>query len=281
MPHPTPPPPGGSGGHAVALALRTAACTGAPAPAAPTTTRTPRRTITFWHGWSAPNEVAAIKANIDAFEEKHPNINVKAVGNINDDKINQALRAGGPNAPDVVSSFTTDNVGEFCTSHVFADLTPFLEKSGIDPDTTFPQALLDYTQYEGNQCTLPLLSDAYGLYYNKDAFEAAGITRAAEDAVRVRRRRGQADQDQRRLLLPARLHAELPRLRVDDHATSRRSGTRRTSTPTASPTSADRPGARRDARPGRRTWSTRSAATPSWRSTAPPSVTSAAPRTRS
>ena len=36
--------------------------------------------------------------------------------------------------------------------------------------------------------------------------------------VRVRRRRGQADQDQRRLLLPARLHAELPRLRVDDHA---------------------------------------------------------------
>jgi multiple sugar transport system substrate-binding protein len=133
-------------------------------------------TITFWHGWSAPSEVKAIQATIDAFEAKYPNIHVKAVGNITDDKINQALRAGGPDAPDVVSSFTTDNVGEFCSSKAFVDLTPFLAKSKIDPKTTFPSAQLAYTQYQGDQCALPLLSDAYGLYYNKDMFQAAGIT---------------------------------------------------------------------------------------------------------
>jgi multiple sugar transport system substrate-binding protein len=133
-------------------------------------------TITFWHGWSAPSEVKAIQATIDAFEKANPNIHVKAVGNITDDKINQALRAGGPNAPDVVSSFTTDNVGEFCSSHAFVDLTPFLAKSGIDPATTFPATQLSYTQYNHDQCALPLLSDAYGLYYNKDAFKAAGIS---------------------------------------------------------------------------------------------------------
>jgi multiple sugar transport system substrate-binding protein len=133
-------------------------------------------TITFWHGWSAPSEVKAIQATIDAFEKDNPNIHVKAVGNITDDKINQALRAGGSSAPDVVSSFTTDNVGEFCSSHAFVDLTPFMDKSGIDPTTTFPDAQLSYTQFEGNQCALPLLSDAYGLYYNKDAFKAAGIS---------------------------------------------------------------------------------------------------------
>jgi multiple sugar transport system substrate-binding protein len=132
--------------------------------------------ITFWHGWSAPSEVKAIQATIDAFEKEHPNIHVKAVGNITDDKINQALRAGGPSAPDVVSSFTTDNVGEFCNSHAFVDLTSFLSKSGIDPEKTFPAPQLSYTQYNGNQCALPLLSDAYGLYYNKDAFKAAGIS---------------------------------------------------------------------------------------------------------
>ena len=76
----------------------------------------------------------------------------------------------------MVSSFTTDNVGEFCNSHAFVDLTPFMEKSGIDPTTTFPAAQLAYTQYNGDQCALPLLSDAYGLYYNKDAFKAAGIS---------------------------------------------------------------------------------------------------------
>src|SRR4051794_29818307 len=159
----------------VALVLTTAACTGSAGGGASDDPNA-KTTITFWHGWSAPNEVKAIKDNIAAFEKKHPNITVKAVANITDDKINQALRAGGPKAPDVVSSFTTDNVGEFCTSGAFVDLGPFMKKSGIDPKQTFPPAQLDYTQFQGNQCSLPLLSDAYGLYYNKKMFAAAGIS---------------------------------------------------------------------------------------------------------
>jgi len=158
-----------------ASALALTACTGS-TPGGAGDDPNAKVTITFWHGWSAPNEVKGIEDNIAAFEKTHPNITVKAVGNITDDKINQALRAGGPKAPDVVSSFTTDNVGEFCTSHAFVDLSPFLKKSGIDPAATFPGAQLDYTQFEGNQCSLPLLSDAYGLYYNKKMFAKAGIT---------------------------------------------------------------------------------------------------------
>lgn len=149
-------------------------------------------TITFWHGWSQDTETKAINDNIAAFEKAHPNIHVKAVGNIPDDKVNQALRAGGDSAPDVVSSFTTNNVGMFCSTKAFVDLKPMLEKSGIDPAKTFPAAMLDYTQFKGNQCSLPLLGDAYGLYYNKKAFAAAGIANPpktfsefAEDAVKL------------------------------------------------------------------------------------------------
>src|SRR4051794_7455068 len=119
----------------VALALSTAACTGSSGSGASDDPNA-KVAITFWHGWSAPNEVKAISDNIKAFEKAHPNITVKAVSNITDDKINQALRAGGPKAPDVVSSFTTDNVGEFCTSHAFVDLSSFLKKDGIDPAAT-------------------------------------------------------------------------------------------------------------------------------------------------
>ncbi|GGV32202.1 ABC transporter substrate-binding protein [Kitasatospora herbaricolor] len=133
-------------------------------------------TITFWHGWSQDSETKAINDNIAAFEKAHPNIHVKAVGNIADDKTNQALRAGGDDAPDVVSSFTTNNVGTFCSSNVFADLNPLLKKDGIDAAKTFPAAMLNYTQFKGNQCSLPLLGDVFGLYYNKKAFAAAGIT---------------------------------------------------------------------------------------------------------
>lgn len=133
-------------------------------------------TINFWHGWSAPSEVKAIEDNIKRFEAAHPNIKVKVTGNMTDDKINQSLRAGGDKAPDVVSSFTTDSVGTFCNSGSFADLNPFMEKSKVDKAKVFPQSLLNYTSFKGNQCTLPLLNDAYGLVYNKDAFKAAGIT---------------------------------------------------------------------------------------------------------
>lgn len=158
-----------------AISLFASACTGSSDSAANDDPNA-RTTITFWHGWSAPSEVKAIQDNVARFEKEHSNIKVKIVGNMTDDKINQALRAGGSNAPDVVSSFTTDSVGKFCTSGAFVDLKPFLQKSKIDPAKVFHKPLLDYTQFDGNQCSLPLLNDAYGLYYNKDAFKAAGIT---------------------------------------------------------------------------------------------------------
>ncbi|MFI6445145.1 ABC transporter substrate-binding protein [Kitasatospora sp. NPDC050543] len=149
-------------------------------------------TITFWHGWSQDSETKAINDNVAAFEKAHPNIHVKTVGNIADDKINQSLRAGGDDAPDVVSSFTTNNVGLFCSSKVFTDLNPLLQKDGIDPARTFPAPMLKYTRFQGNQCSLPLLGDAFGLYYNKKAFAAAGITAPpktlgefAEDAAKL------------------------------------------------------------------------------------------------
>ncbi|MGX4692188.1 ABC transporter substrate-binding protein [Streptomyces sp. JNUCC 63] len=132
-------------------------------------------TLNFWHAWSAPSEVKAVKSLIAGFEKAHPNIHVNVVGNMTDDKINQALRAGGDKAPDVISSFTTNNVGKFCSSGALVDLGPFFEKSDIDPEKTFPKAMNEYTQFDGNRCTVPLLGDAYGLYYNKDAFAKAGI----------------------------------------------------------------------------------------------------------
>jgi multiple sugar transport system substrate-binding protein len=133
-------------------------------------------TLNFWHAWSAPAEVAAVKSLVAGFEKAHPGIHVNVVGNMTDDKINQALRTGGTKAPDVISSFTTNNVGKFCSSGALIDLNPFFEKSGIDPEKTFPKAMNEYTQFDGDRCSVPLLGDAYGLYYNKTAFEKAGIT---------------------------------------------------------------------------------------------------------
>ncbi|MER7946791.1 ABC transporter substrate-binding protein [Streptomyces sp. NPDC096079] len=156
------------------IALFASACTGSAGNAAADDPKA-ETTITFWHGWAAPAEVKAIEDNVARFEKAHPNIKVKVVGGINDDKLGQALRAGGSNGPDVVSSFTTANVGKFCASGALADLKPFIEKDKLDLDAIFPKVLQSYTQFEGKRCSLPLLSDAYGLYYNKDQFKAAGL----------------------------------------------------------------------------------------------------------
>ncbi|WP_274915678.1 extracellular solute-binding protein [Streptomyces sp. WZ-12] len=144
-------------------------------------------TLTFWHGWSEAGEVKAIDDSIARFEKLHPNITVKAVGNVSDDTMNQALRAGGSDAPDVVSSFTTNNVGQYCSSGMWADLDPFLKKSGVVKEKVFPKTLLDYTRYRGRQCALPLLADTYGLYYNKDAFRRAGIDRPPHTMSELKR----------------------------------------------------------------------------------------------
>lgn len=144
-------------------------------------------TLTFWHGWSTPVERKAIDDSVARFERMHRNITVKVVPNVTDETMNQALRAGGDDTPDVVSSFTTNNVGQYCSSGMWADLDPFLRKTGVDKAKVFPKTLLDYTSYRGEQCALPLLADSFGLYYNKDAFKEAGITRPPHTMSELRR----------------------------------------------------------------------------------------------
>ena len=45
----------------------------------------------------------------------------------------------------------------------------------MDLPSIIPPQALRYTSYNGVQCTLPVLSDAYGMYYNNDMFAQAGI----------------------------------------------------------------------------------------------------------
>ncbi len=127
--------------------------------------------ITIWVGWSA-RELKAFKKIVAEYDKKHSDVNVKVVGGINDDKITASIRSG--NVPDVVSSFTSANVGSYCKSGAWIDLKPFLSKDKLDVNV-FPKTSQYYTQYNGKRCALPLLADVYGLYYNKKMFKAAGL----------------------------------------------------------------------------------------------------------
>jgi ABC-type glycerol-3-phosphate transport system substrate-binding protein len=151
---------------AILAAATAAACTaGNQSPAKPTGPKAEApQTIEVWHGWSAPHEVKAFEDAVAGFRRLHPNITVKLVKGQDDTKILNAIRGGTP--PDVVSSFSTNNVGEFCSSGALQDLGPLLRADKVDLNI-FPKAVQDYTQYKGVRCTLPLLADDYALYTNK------------------------------------------------------------------------------------------------------------------
>jgi multiple sugar transport system substrate-binding protein len=148
---------------AVVGAMRTSASAGTDAAKA--------ENITLWVGFSA-RELKAIKSVVAEYDKKTSNVTVKVVGGIDDDKITAAIRSG--NVPDVVSSFTSANVGKYCSTGAWIDLKPLLSKDKIDVNI-FPKTTQYYTQYKGKRCALPMLADVYGFYYNKKMFKAAGL----------------------------------------------------------------------------------------------------------
>jgi multiple sugar transport system substrate-binding protein len=128
--------------------------------------------LTFWT-WFTQRELGVMKDVIADFEKTHPNIHVKVVGGISDDKIVAAIRGG--NAPDVAHSFDAGAyTGAYCSNGAWIDLADYMKQDGLSDDV-FPEVPREYSQFEGTRCALPMLADAYGLYYNKDYFAKAGI----------------------------------------------------------------------------------------------------------
>jgi multiple sugar transport system substrate-binding protein len=156
---------------AAALALSLALAVGSTA----ATSKPAATKLTIWVGWSkSTHEFGVFQQLINEYNRNHPSVHVDAVSDINDDKIIAAIRSG--NVPDVVSSFASSNVGSYCSSGGWVNLTPYLQQSHVNVDI-FPAASRYYTQYNGVRCALPLLADDFGLYYNKTLFKQAGITR--------------------------------------------------------------------------------------------------------
>src|ERR1700704_4540022 len=115
--------------------------------------------LTVWVGWSAGKELVTFKKVAAEYDKQHPDVTLDVVGGIVDQKIVAAIRAG--QAPDVVSSFNSYNVGIYCGTGAWVDLAPLMKSSHISA-SMFPAATQYYTQYKGKRCALPLLADTYG-----------------------------------------------------------------------------------------------------------------------
>ncbi len=129
-------------------------------------------TINLWSFYSG-REFDQYCDVLQDFNKKYPWISIRHTGGKDDQDVLLAYSAN--TSPDLMISSGPDNVAKLCDSGAYSDLSSRLQADNIDLPSIVPSQALAYTSYQGNQCTLPVLSDAYGLYYNKDMFKAAKI----------------------------------------------------------------------------------------------------------
>jgi multiple sugar transport system substrate-binding protein len=161
----------------VTLALLAAACTAGGGSSTPVQTVDPNAnhapvTLTVWSDFSG-RELGVVTDGLKQVTQKYPWLTVKHVGSKDDQAIQRAVNGGTP--PDVAVSFTPDNAARYCATGAWQDLNPLLQAAKIDKATVWPSGVFSYTSFDNKQCALPMLTDAYGLYYNTDLFAKHGI----------------------------------------------------------------------------------------------------------
>lgn len=126
--------------------------------------------------WTRTGELAVNQDLCAQFEAAHPNLRVEVINEPGDramDKLQTMIAAGNP--PDVMSihgAFFTPLAANGALLH----LDPLIrDDSAFDIDEFYP-GLADQCRYHGKLYSLPRYTSVYVLFYNKDLFDAAGLT---------------------------------------------------------------------------------------------------------
>ena len=135
---------------AAALAGCTASGGGAAAPAAPGTKAS--GAVEIWTFYT-DREAQVFDSVVQDFQAAHPEIQVKVTGGQDDEQMGRAVSAG--EGPDVGLSYDTLVVGNSCRTGAFRDLTPYIQRDGVDLEK-IPATVRSYTEFEGKRCAMPV-----------------------------------------------------------------------------------------------------------------------------
>ncbi len=135
--------------------------------------------LVVW-GLQSSEEAAGLRAQVAAFEKRHPNVKVSVLGmgagQMNPQKLMTAIVGKTP--PDVINQdrFT---IGDWASRDTFMDLTPLINRDRNKPNGIRPE---DYYKpcwaeacYKGKVYAIPNSTDDRILFYNKTLFKNAGL----------------------------------------------------------------------------------------------------------
>jgi multiple sugar transport system substrate-binding protein len=130
-------------------------------------------TLTLRYCWGGEGEVKAMEKVISAWNTANPDIQVKGIsGSINTEEVAAAVAGGAP--PDMVIMCDNGAVAGFAHDKVIMQLDPLLDSIKADKSNIIPAAL-KWVTYQGGLYGLPFGQDTWALYYDTDAFKAAGL----------------------------------------------------------------------------------------------------------
>lgn len=121
--------------------------------------------------WDSGQTLQPYQNAINAFMEKHPEIQVKveSVPDNYDQKLLTALASG--TAPDV---FMAWNYPLYATGGKLEELGPWVERDKYDLNMYYP-ILMNYMKYGGKLWGLPTTYSTRAIYFNKKLFDDAGV----------------------------------------------------------------------------------------------------------
>lgn len=128
--------------------------------------------VSIWFSYGDKSGGGLGMANLEEkFNEMYPGVTTKMVYGANQDKWLPALAAGNP--PDVLLIFV-DHLTTLAHRGALMDITPFIERDGIDMDVFWPIALKQ-TSWKDRYYAIIHHPHAWVLWYNSAAMKEVGL----------------------------------------------------------------------------------------------------------
>lgn len=131
--------------------------------------------LIYWNGLTGSDGATMVEM-VEAFTAENPEVSVRVEmmpWDIYFDKLLTSLVSGNP--PDLFLLHEFE-IPQFASQGVLRETGDFFqEMGGPIPETDIVDYSLEALSYEGNRYGVPLDIHGWGLWYNKDLFEAAGL----------------------------------------------------------------------------------------------------------
>ncbi|GAC1389079.1 MAG: ABC transporter substrate-binding protein [Ktedonobacteraceae bacterium] len=131
-------------------------------------------TLTVSGFTSTPAEDALVQSNLNKFTAAHPNIKINWAPIPGDYATKMRANIASGNVADVF--YVTPQMGsQYTTSGKLLNLSPYMAKDNVKPDSYYSSLLTPFTCKNGNVYGLPKDWNSLGVFYNKKLFQAAGV----------------------------------------------------------------------------------------------------------